>query len=97
MSKNFDNDFSEICEIISKLNNKKDVGIVLGELLTQSELNDVIQRWNILKMLNDKESQRSISKNLSVSLCKVTRGAKVLKDEKSIMRKILFDDSWRGK
>lgn len=86
---------SEICEIISKLNNAEKVKVLLNELLTESELGDVIQRWNILKMLNKKESQRNISKALSVSLCKVTRGSKILKNEKSIIGQILIDECWQ--
>lgn len=87
---------SEICEIISKLNTKQEVGLFLSELLTQSELEDIAQRWNILKKLSAQESQRNISKTLAVSLCKITRGAKILKNEKSILRQILFDESWRS-
>lgn len=86
---------SQIYEIISTLKTADEVEILLNELLTQSELDDVEQRWNILKMLNQKESQRNISKKLTVSLCKITRGAKILKNEKSILRRILFDESWR--
>lgn len=82
----------EICEILSKLSEAEDVKNFLGELLTESELNDIIKRWLILKMLKDNETQRMISKNLAVSLCKVTRGAKILKDENSMSRKILFDE-----
>jgi len=83
--------FSQICEIISKLNNKEEVKTFLDELLTKSELDYIQQRWRILKMLNQKKSQRSISKVLSVSLCKITRGSKILKDEKSIIRQILLE------
>jgi len=89
-------DFSEICKIISKLNTAEDVNDLFKGLLTQSELDDIAQRWNIIKMLDKKESQRSIAKKLSVSLCKITRGAKILKNEKSILRQILFDESWRN-
>ena len=87
---------SEICEIISKLNNSDEMKNFLNELLTESELEDVSQRWNILKMLGNKEPQRNIAKALSVSLCKITRGAKILKDENSILRKILLEESWRN-
>jgi len=86
----------EICEVISKLKNKKEIETLLNELLTPSEMSDVTQRWNILKMLNKQDSQRKIAKNLSVSLCKVTRGSKIFKNEKSLIRQILFDESWRG-
>lgn len=87
---------SQISKIISEMEDSKDVEKFLVELLTQSELEDVEQRWNILKMLKDEKSQRNIAKALSVSLCKITRGAKILKNSKSIIRKILFDESWRG-
>lgn len=93
MNNKSNNEFLEICEIISKLDNRKDVEILLNELLTQSELDDVIQRWNILKMLKNNETQRNISKALSVSLCKVTRGSKIYKNEKSLSRKILLDEN----
>ena len=87
---------SEICEIISNLNSSQDVELLLNELLTPSELGDITQRWNILKRLNAKESQRNISKTLAVSLCKITRGAKILKNENSILRQILFDERWQN-
>lgn len=86
----------EICKIIYELNNKEEVEQFLNELLTQSELNDIEQRWNILKKLTNRESQRKISKNLSVSLCKITRGSKILKDEKSMIKKLLLEERWRN-
>ena len=86
---------SEIYKIISRLGTQEDVKIFLNELLTESELSDITQRWSILKMLSEKKSQRNISKELTVSLCKITRGAKILKNENSIIRQILFDGSWR--
>jgi TrpR family trp operon transcriptional repressor len=90
-----DENITQICEIISKLNKSEEVKEFFSELFTESEIKDVVQRWNILKMLGKNESQRNISKALAVSLCKVTRGAKILKNDKSITRKILFDESWR--
>ncbi len=86
---------SEIYEIISRIDTPEDAKTFLDELLTESELIDVAQRWNILKLLKAKHSQRNISKTLCVSLCKITRGAKILKNKNSIIRQILFDESWR--
>lgn len=89
-------DISQIYEIISKLNQPEKVEKFFSELLTESELKDVAQRWKIMKMMVENQSQRNISKELSVSLCKVTRGSKILKDGQSIIRKILFDEGWRN-
>ena len=93
---NKDKKLLEIYEIISKLNQVESVESFINELFTPSEIEDIVQRWNILKMLSEKNSQRNISSTLSVSLCKVTRGAKILKNEKSIIRQILFDETWRN-
>lgn len=87
----------EICEIISILKQPKEIEKFLSEILTENELKDVIDRWDILKMLSKNESQRNISKKLSVSLCKITRGSKILKNNKSITQKILFDENWRSR
>ena len=86
---------SEICSVISKFETAEQIELFLSELLTPSELEDVTKRWKITKLLHDKKSQRNIAQELSVSLCKVTRGAKILKNNNSIIRQTLFDESWR--
>ena len=48
-------------------------------------------RW-ILKMLKSGNSQREIAKELHVSLCKITRGAAILKDKNAITNKILIKE-----
>lgn len=82
-------EINEISEILSKIKNKEDIVLFLNELFTGSELEDLSKRWRILKMLNAGETQRDIAKELGVGLCKVTRGAKVLKDNNAVTRKYL--------
>ena len=82
-------DINEISEILSKIKNKEEVILFLNELFTGSELEDLSKRWRILKMLNAGETQRDIAKELGVGLCKVTRGAKVLKDNNAVTKKYL--------
>ena len=90
-----DKNLKEIYGIISKLKTVEETEEFLNEILTESELCDIAKRWNIFKMLSKKEPQRNIAKTLAVSLCKITRGAKILKEKKSITRQILNDESWR--
>ena len=40
-------------------------------------------------MLNEGMTQREIAKELNVSLCKVTRGSKILKDKNALIKKYL--------
>lgn len=77
-------------EISVALGNIKGKRIIdfLEELLTPSEINTLSKRWRILKMLNAGYTQREIAEKLGVSLCKVTRGAKILKKENSITKKL---------
>lgn len=79
----------EISNKIKLLSSDKEIYDFLLEILTDSELETLSKRWRILKLLKEGATQREISKNLSVSLCKVTRGAKILKNEKSVIAKIL--------
>ncbi len=79
----------EISEIITKLKSKEEVCSFLLELLTDSEVIDISKRWRILKMLSCGSTQREISSELKVSLCKVTRGAKIIKDKNAIITKYL--------
>ena len=79
----------ELSQIISQLKDEKEIYKLLNELLSESELDVLSKRWRIVKMLKAGCTQREIAKELNVSLCKVTRGAKILKDEKAIVSKFL--------
>lgn len=59
------------------------------EMLTDSELETLSKRWRILEMLQEGKTQRDISKELKVSLCKVTRGAHILKNKNSSVYRYL--------
>ena len=88
----FMENIKEITKTISCLKNDKEIYSFLLELLTESELADISKRWRIIKMLNDGFSQREIAANLNVSLCKVTRGAKIIKNKDSVCTKYLNKD-----
>ena len=82
----------ELAKVIKNLKNEKEVYNLLLELFTEAELIDLSKRWRILQMLNDGITQREIAKELNVSLCKVTRGAKIVKNDKAIVTKCLRKD-----
>ena len=83
------NEISEISEILSKNSDKKEIEKFLSELLTSSEIDAISKRWRILNLLSKGETQRSIVKDLNVSLCNVTRGAKILKNKNSVSVKFI--------
>ena len=75
----------EISRKIKELKSDKEIYNFLLEILTESEVATLSKRWRILKMLKAGRTQRDISKELQVSLCKVTRGAKILKQKNSVI------------
>ncbi len=82
----------EISNLISKIGSENEVYEFISELLTESEISTLSKRWRILKMLSEGRTQRDIAKELNVSLCKVTRGSRILKDEKAIVYKLIKEN-----
>lgn len=81
----------QIAKIISNMDENEAYSF-LTEILSESELAVLSKRWRILKMLKSGITQREISKELNVSLCKVTRGSKILKTKNAIVNKYLIKE-----
>jgi len=79
----------EISGILNKIDDSNDIYIFMQEILTESELETLSKRWRILKMLKEGKTQRDIAKELNVSLCKVTRGSKLLRNNHSVSAQYL--------
>jgi TrpR family transcriptional regulator, trp operon repressor len=69
------------------------MGLFLEELLTCGELCDVSLRWRLLELLAEGMPQRKIAEELQISLCKITRGSRILKNKKSVARQLLLNAS----
>ncbi len=82
------NEIKEISNSISKLS-AEEINAFLAEILTENEISTLSNRWRILKMLNQNFSQRDIASKLNVSLCKITRGAKILKNKNAISLRLI--------
>ena len=79
----------EIAQVFAQVGEADSMARLLSEMLTDAERHDLALRWELLKLLRDGVPQREIAAKLHVSLCKITRGAKILKDEDSLVRTIL--------
>lgn len=55
------------------------MGILLQDFLTPQELEVLVLRWEIIKLLNTGMPQREIAKQLGVAIGTVSRGARELK------------------
>ena len=61
----------------------------LCRLLSPAEVADVAARWALVKALEQKTPQREIAKTLGISLCKITRGSREMKNPSQAFQKIL--------
>jgi TrpR family transcriptional regulator, trp operon repressor len=88
----------ELTVILAGMDDASLLEKLLGEMLTPSEIDALVLRWELLKMLNKGIPQREISKVLGISLCKITRGSRELKKEGSVVKEILnrLDDVKSG-
>ena len=82
-------DDREIAEVFTGITNSDDMQRFFEEILTSKEREALALRWQLLKELNEGETQRSIAARHRISLCKITRGAKLIKDTGSFVYALL--------
>ncbi len=80
---------AEIASTLARIRDPALIGGFLGSILTPRELAEVAGRWELVKRLARGESQRSIARELGMSLCKITRGSRELKKRNSAFRRVL--------
>ena len=80
---------SRLAEAAARVTEPRNLEKFLSELLTPTELHDLELRWELLELLNEGVSQRKVAAALGISLCKITRGAKILKHPGSVAARVL--------
>jgi len=78
-----------LLQTIISITDIDDLESFLDEILTQGELADLSLRWKLLQDLHSGMTQRRIAEKYGISLCKITRGSKILKKENSVVQKML--------
>lgn len=76
-------------EAVALVTDPRELEAFLSELLTPTELHDLVLRWELLELLEQGVSQRKVAAKLGISLCKITRGAKILKRSGSVAARVL--------
>jgi len=75
--------------IILNMADFNDLKHFFEDLFTPAELDDISLRWKLLKDLHGGLAQRKIADKYGISLCKITRGSKILKKKNSTALKLL--------
>lgn len=84
----------DLLNILASVQDADEMEILFTELFTASELEDLSLRWKLLKDLYSGMTQRKIAEKYGISLCKITRGSKILKDKNSAVLHVL--QKWSG-
>jgi len=84
------NGMDQLCAALCQIRDAKQMEQFLTEIMTLAELHDLTLRWELMRKLSQGVPQRQIASGMGISLCKITRGAKVLKNKDSITRKFLI-------
>lgn len=83
---------NRIAAILSSVTDEEEMAKLLQELFTANELEALDLRWQLMRQLKAGKTQRQIANDLHVSLCKVTRGNKILKDKTSVSNRLLDEE-----
>ncbi|MDY0132718.1 MAG: Trp family transcriptional regulator [Desulforegulaceae bacterium] len=81
--------FEELAEVFCQINDKNEMKVFIEEILTGKECFDLVMRWKLLKAIYKGQTQRKIAQNYKISLCRITRGSKILKKKDSVVKNIL--------
>jgi len=87
--KRVDENLSELAAALALTKDAQLIKDFLRRLLTPSETADIAARWALVKALEQKIPQREIAKTLGLSLCKITRGSREMKNPDQAFQKML--------
>lgn len=82
-------EISNIADIMLLIKDAGEMTQFLNEILTDNERRDLVMRWELMSELYNGKPQRAIAADLGISLCRITRGARILKSGNSIVEKLL--------
>ena len=88
-NKLFGPDRNSLLEVLAEITDPQVLGRLLDEIMTPAEIQDLVLRWKLMRRILDGASQRAIALELGISLCKITRGAKILKHTDSLCYRFL--------
>jgi TrpR family trp operon transcriptional repressor len=79
----------ELIRVFASITDENTMRSFFREIFTRSEINDFSLRWKLMKQLKAGHPQRKIAASLGISLCKITRGAKILKDKTTVTNRFI--------
>jgi TrpR family trp operon transcriptional repressor len=79
----------ELADVFCRIGERKQMLAFFDEIFTPAERKDLLLRWKLMKMLKNGITQRKIVSELGISLCKITRGSKIIHNRHSVTNRML--------
>lgn len=88
--------YRDVLNVLCQIVDIQQMQSFLEEVLTPAERRDLGLRWDLMKKLHAGVPQRQIAAELGISLCKITRGAKILRQSRSVSKSYLDSGEKNG-
>ncbi len=83
------NAYEDMINVFSSTSDPEEMKALFDDIFTESEKKDFITRWLLMDDIYQGKPQREIASKRGLSLCKITRGSRMLKKEDGFMRHLL--------
>ncbi len=87
--------YDDLLKLFTDVEDVDDMKALFEDMFTSAELKDFTIRWKLMNELYEHIPQRTIASQLGISLCRITRGSKMLKKKDGYVRRKLserYDD-----
>lgn len=85
------NAWKDLVEQMCAITDADEMNSFFDDMLTEKEIIDIADRYLLMVDLIKGKSQRDIAQDRKMSLCKITRGSKMLKKKDGYMHRYLND------
>lgn len=87
--------YDDMVKLFTQVESEEDMRALFDDMFTQAEIRDFTIRWKLMNDLYEHVPQRTIAQELRISLCRITRGSRMLKKKDGYVRRRLserYDD-----
>ena len=82
----------DLIQTFCEIQDPETMNTFFDEIFTPAEKHDLLMRWKLMTLLKEGMTQRNIARELHISLCKITRGAKIIKNDDSVTNQFIMND-----
>lgn len=83
--------YEDLMKVFAEVESTDDMKALFTDIFTPAEINDFTIRWKLMNDLIEGKPQRKIASDLRISLCRITRGSKMLKKKEGYVSRLLHD------